>query len=83
MGHDEAGLLLALGRAAGRGTAYTLPRTRWECSLQGLAEDQLWNEVRPALRDFGLTEQELGTVGYAFTEMVNNTIDHSRSGTWL
>jgi hypothetical protein len=37
----------------------------------------------PALRDFGLAEQELGTVGDAFTEMVSNTIDHSRSGTWL
>ena len=74
--------LVAEGRlvreGAGRGTAYTLPRTRWERSLQGLAEDQLWNEVRPALRDCGLSEQELGTVGYAFTEMVNNAIDHSR-----
>jgi len=74
--------LVADGRlvreGAGRGTAYTLPQTRWERSLQGLAEDQLWDEVRPALRDFGLAEQELGTVGYAFTEMVNNAIDHSR-----
>ena len=55
-----------------------LPKTRWERSLAGLEEDRLWAEVRPALADLGLSERELGTVGYTFTEMVNNAIDHSR-----
>ena len=58
-----------------------LPKTRWERSLDGLAEDRLWAELRPALADLGLAERELATVGYAFTEMVNNAIDHSRGDT--
>jgi hypothetical protein len=60
-----------------------LPQTRWERRLDGLAEDRLWNEVRPALADLGLAERELGTVGYTFTEMVNNAIDHSRGDSLL
>lgn len=63
---------------AGRGARYVLPKTRWERAIGGLEEDRLWGEVRPALADLGLSERELGTVGYAFTEMVNNAIDHSR-----
>jgi len=74
--------LVANGRlareGAGRGARYVLPTTRWEQSLDGLEEDRLWREVRPALADFGLSDRELGTVGYTFTEMVNNAIDHSR-----
>lgn len=74
--------LVAAGRlareGAGRGARYVLPTTRWEQSLDGLEEDRLWREVRPALADFGLSDRELGTVGYTFTEMVNNAIDHSR-----
>ena len=66
---------------AGRGAHYILPKTLWERSLDGLAEDRLWAEVRPALADLGLAERELATVGYAFTEMVNNAIDHSRGDT--
>lgn len=63
---------------AGRGARYVLPRARWERRLDGLEEDRLWAEVRPSLADFGLSTRELGTVGYTFTEMVNNAIDHSR-----
>jgi anti-sigma regulatory factor (Ser/Thr protein kinase) len=74
--------LVADGRlvreGAGRGARYVLRKTRWERSLAGLEEDRLWAEVRPALADLGLSERELGTVGYTFTEMVNNAIDHSR-----
>jgi hypothetical protein len=79
--------LVAQGRlarqGAGRGARYVLPQTRWERRLAGLAEDRLWNEVRPALADLGLAERELGTVGYTFTEMVNNAIDHSRGDSLL
>lgn len=76
--------LVADGRlapeGAGRGARYGLPTNRWERPLDGLEEDRLWGEVRPALADLGLSERELGTVGYTFTEMVNNAIDHSRGG---
>ncbi len=74
--------LVADGRlvreGAGRGARYVLPNCRWERPLAGLEEDRLWAEVRPTLTDLGLSERELGTVGYTFTEMVNNAIDHSR-----
>lgn len=72
------GRLVAEG--AGRGAHYGLPTNRWERPLDGLEEDRLWAEVRPTLADLGLSEPELGTVGYTFTEMVNNAIDHSRGG---
>lgn len=79
--------LVALERlareGAGRGARYVLPSNRWERQLAGLEEDSLWREVRPALFDLGLSERELGTVGYTFTEMVNNAIDHSRGNTVL
>lgn len=68
---------------AGRGARYVLPKTRWERRREGLEEDRLWDEVRPALADLGLGQRELGTVGYAFTEMVNNAIEHSRGETVL
>jgi DNA-binding Lrp family transcriptional regulator len=74
--------LVADGRlvreGAGRGARYVLPTTRWEQPLHGLEEDRLWRDVRPTLADFGLSDRELDTVGYTFTEMVNNAIDHSR-----
>lgn len=63
---------------AGRAARYVLPQRRWERSLDQLTEDRLWSEVRPAVRDLGLTEHELGAVGYTVTEMVNNAIDHSQ-----
>jgi len=68
---------------AGRGSRYVLPESRWERSLQGLSEDEVWREVRPMLADLGLSDRELGTVGYTFTEMVNNAIDHSRGHSLL
>ncbi|MFM8292003.1 MAG: ATP-binding protein [Planctomycetia bacterium] len=39
--------------------------------------------MRPVLAALGLGGRELGTVGYAFTEMVNNAIDHSRGDSVL
>jgi hypothetical protein len=68
---------------AGRGARYVLPKARWERRREGLEEDRLWDEVRPALAALGLGGRELGTVGYAFTEMVNNAIDHSRGDSVL
>jgi anti-sigma regulatory factor (Ser/Thr protein kinase) len=65
-------------QGAGRAARYVLPTSCWERPLEQLAEDRLWAEVRPAVRDLGLTEHELGAVGYTVTEMVNNAIDHSQ-----
>lgn len=77
--------LVAHGRlareGAGRGSRYVMPRNRWRRPLAGLAEDRLWSELRPTLADLGLSDRELGTVGYVCTEMINNAIDHSRGST--
>ena len=48
----------------------------WEFSLNGLAEDVVWREtISPLLND--LPENLKDIWYYAFTEMVNNAIDHS------
>lgn len=74
--------LAAAGRlrreGAGRGSRYVVGQTRWERPLAGLEEDRLWAEAKPAVAAFGLSDRELGTVGYTVTEMINNAIDHSR-----
>lgn len=44
-------------------------------SLAGLAEDQVWSEVLPVI---STSEHARHILAYAFTEMVNNAIDHSR-----
>lgn len=68
----------------GRGATY-LPN--WDLVIRevlpGLEEDVLWRRVRdklPALAP--LPDNVTGILGYAFTEMVNNAIDHS-SGSWV
>ena len=75
-----AGQLVREG--AGRGSRYVVAGLRIRRQLAGLEEDRLWAEVRPILEPWGLGPPELATVGYAFTEMVNNAIDHS-GGRWL
>jgi anti-sigma regulatory factor (Ser/Thr protein kinase) len=47
-----------------------------EFELDGLAEDRVWALVRPALQLPPQGPAEL-TLNYAFTEMLNNAIDHS------
>ena len=75
-----AGQLVREG--AGRGSRYVVAGLRIRRQLAGLEEDRLWAEVRPTLEPWGLGPSALSTVGYAFTEMVNNAIDHS-GGRWL
>ncbi|MFM9059042.1 MAG: ATP-binding protein [Planctomycetaceae bacterium] len=74
--------LAATGRlcreGAGRGSRYVVGQTRWERPLAALEEDRLWADVRGVVAALGLAEHELGAVGYAVTEMINNAIDHSR-----
>ena len=49
--------------------------------LKGLHEDEIWEKVRKGT-DFlrGLSENAENILYFAFTEMLNNAIDHSRSG---
>ena len=50
-------------------------------NLVGLREDEIWSKVRKSttfLND--LTENAENILYFAFTEMLNNAIDHSRSG---
>lgn len=56
------------------------PSWHRELTLLGLAEDVVWRRVK---EDLGLsTESKAGRImGYAFTEMLNNAIDHSGSET--
>ncbi|HET9896649.1 MAG TPA: DUF4325 domain-containing protein [Streptosporangiaceae bacterium] len=52
------------------------PSWRRELTLLGLAEDEVWRRVRS---DLGIpSESNAGRImAYAFTEMLNNAIDHS------
>jgi anti-sigma regulatory factor (Ser/Thr protein kinase) len=56
------------------------PSWRQELTLLGLAEDKVWRRVR---EDLGLeADSPAGMIMcYAFTEMLNNAIDHSESET--
>ncbi|SRR5216683_397012 len=63
-------------------TVATAEKPAWqrELTLLGLAEDAVWRRV---IDDLGLDAgSEAGRImGYAFTEMLNNAIDHSGSET--
>jgi anti-sigma regulatory factor (Ser/Thr protein kinase) len=49
--------------------------------IDGLAEDRVWQELRPALSWLARpsAKNAQAVVAYALTEMVNNAIDHSRA----
>ena len=71
-------------RGAGRSSRWALATTertfRWR--TKGLEEDRAWTELVaavPALRDLAPEARRIAT--YAFTEMLNNVIEHSRSKT--
>ena len=51
-------------------------------SLKGLSENDIWEKVRKGT-DFlnGLSENAENLLYFGFTEMLNNAIDHSHSGT--
>lgn len=56
------------------------PSWQHELTLLGLSEDVVWRRVA---RDLGLDKESPAgrIIGYAFTEMLNNAIDHSDSET--
>ncbi|HET6292367.1 MAG TPA: DUF4325 domain-containing protein [Kribbella sp.] len=70
---DRAGVSLDRAKSMERPSRQVFER---EFELDGLAEDRVWSIVRPTLElpTGGPAEQILG---YAFTEMLNNAIDHS------
>ena len=63
---------------AGRGVRYerVAALTRRH-SIKGLAEDAVWDEVRTADPILGAPASVRTLMAYAFTEMLNNAIDHS------
>lgn len=75
----ESGELEPIG--AGRGRRYRRPLL-FEATLEtkGLQEDQVWKQVRssvPGLERLNRNAERVAN--YAFTEMLNNAIDHSGS----
>lgn len=66
------------GDAAGDAAVFGMGKPVYEAdlALAGLEEHQVWREVAPRLRvQGGSTAHRAGS--YAFTEMLNNAIDHS------
>ena len=50
-------------------------------NLKGLKEDEIWQKVRKSTNFLNdLSENAENILYFAFTEMLNNAIDHSRSG---
>jgi anti-sigma regulatory factor (Ser/Thr protein kinase) len=75
----ESGELEPIG--AGRGRRYRRPLL-FERTLEtkGLQEDQVWKQVRASVPDLERLNRNADRIAnYAFTEMLNNAIDHSES----
>jgi len=73
----SGGVLLSQGR--GRATRY-LPREHVvyrRVAVAGLDEDALWWSLLAELPGLSLSEPAAAIARYAFTEMVNNAIDHA------
>lgn len=70
-------------QGAGRAARWVLPEARrleFEFPTDGLAEDRVWNllvDKVPVLASLGRDAR--GIAGYAFTEMLNNVLEHSGS----
>lgn len=80
----ESGLLIAEG--ARRSSRYRLKAQHSsQYELAGLSENEVWGEQRLAFRtvdpDILDTPNLMQILNFAFTEMVNNAIDHSKGGT--
>lgn len=72
---------------AGRGTRYRLPRVALVALANpraGLAEDVVWRDVAEVALLRQLRPNVTSMLRFAFTEMVNNAIEHSRGSTvWV
>jgi anti-sigma regulatory factor (Ser/Thr protein kinase) len=56
------------------------PNWRYELTLLGLAEHEVWHRIREDLQ-LPIDSEAGRIMAYAFTEMLNNAIDHSGSDT--
>ncbi|HEX4515059.1 MAG TPA: ATP-binding protein, partial [Polyangiaceae bacterium] len=86
--HRHLRKLAAAGAIVSRGAGRS---SRWELASSertfryraaGLAEDRVWDEIAretPAISTLGATSRTIAA--YAFTEMLNNAIEHSRTKT--
>ncbi len=77
----DAGELEAVG--AGRSSKY-IRSSIWskQFEITGLEEDIVWRELAGDVKEIKeLRDPALGTAKFAFTEMLNNAIDHSGSET--
>ena len=79
--HD--GTLVSEGK--GRATRYRAAgrQSTWRLAREGLSEDEVWHQVRAALPMLSESRyaNAVAILSYAFTEMLNNAIDHSRAAT--
>jgi len=70
-------------QGGGRSARYLPPTRTFHRHLQreGLAEGEVWDELRRSLPDLGepSVAKARAVLAYAFTEMLNNAIDHSGS----
>ncbi len=72
----EEGWLVAEG--LGRAARYRPTVPLFVYPIAGSAEDRIFDDVRRRVEALGALEgDEASAVGYAFTEMVNNALDHS------
>jgi hypothetical protein len=75
-----AGALVRDG--AGRGARYVPAKVAFKARLQnapGLAEDRVWEEACALFPKLSESRSAAAILQYAFTEMLNNAIDHSGS----
>lgn len=73
----RSGELARIGR--GRGSAYVRAADFDKVfELEGLEEHLVWNEVNSSVPRFERARENVGSIlAYAFTEMLNNAIEHS------
>lgn len=60
---------------------WSSPDWRQERLISGLQEDAVWRELAAEALPRTLSSEARATAGYAFTEMLNNAIDHSGAET--
>lgn len=69
---------------SGRNISYSIISSIFDktINLNGLSEENVWNTIRksPGFLE-SLSDQTETSLHFAFTEMLNNAIDHSHSGT--
>jgi anti-sigma regulatory factor (Ser/Thr protein kinase) len=68
----------------GRSVRYRPRKVAFNAHLkreEGLAEDRVWDEARAAFPRLGEFKNAANALAHAFTEMLNNAIDHSASPT--